>query len=141
MTHHNQTEELTTSFLIFLFTVARLTTNHVLLLLVVSHDLLVHQMNVKTTFINRELEEEIYMTQSDGFVLKGQEDKVCKTFLCQSFDMKDMGDADIILNIKLIKIENRISLKQSHYVEKVLSRFSYKDSKHSPTPYDLSLIL
>jgi hypothetical protein len=29
-----------------------------------------------------------------------------KTFLCQSFDMKDMGDADVILNIKLIKGEN-----------------------------------
>jgi hypothetical protein len=26
-----------------------------------------------------------------------------KTFLCQSFDMKDMVDADVILNIKLIK--------------------------------------
>jgi hypothetical protein len=25
------------------------------------------------------------------------------TFLCQSFDMKDMGEADVILNIKLIK--------------------------------------
>jgi hypothetical protein len=26
-------------------------------------------------------------------------------------------------------------------VEKVLSRFGYKDSKPSPTPYDLSLVL
>jgi hypothetical protein len=26
-----------------------------------------------------------------------------KTFLCQSFDIKDMGKADVILNIKLIK--------------------------------------
>jgi hypothetical protein len=26
-----------------------------------------------------------------------------KTFLCQSFDMKDMGETDVILNIKLIK--------------------------------------
>jgi hypothetical protein len=26
-----------------------------------------------------------------------------KIFLCQSFDMKDMGKADVILNIKLIK--------------------------------------
>jgi hypothetical protein len=119
------------------------------------------------------LEEEIYMTRPDGFVVKHQEDEVCKlvkslygmkqapkqwhekfnvtlisagfsvnevdrcvyychgggqgvilclyvndilvfgtsldvinevkTFLCQSFDMKDMGDADVILNIKLIK--------------------------------------
>jgi hypothetical protein len=33
-----------------------------------------------------------------------------KTFLCQSFDMKDLGEADVILNIKLIKGENAISL-------------------------------
>jgi hypothetical protein len=26
-----------------------------------------------------------------------------KTFLCQWFDIKDMGEADVILNIKLIK--------------------------------------
>jgi hypothetical protein len=35
-------------------------------------------MNVKITFLNGELEEGIYMTQPDGFVVKGQEDKVCK---------------------------------------------------------------
>jgi hypothetical protein len=64
-----------------------------------------------------------------------------KTFLCQSFDMKDMGDADVILNIKLIKGENGITLTQSHYVEKVLSRFGYKDSTPSLTPYDPSLVL
>jgi hypothetical protein len=58
--------------------VARLTIIHVLLSLVVSHGLLVHQINIKTTFLNRELEDEIYMTQHDGFVVKGQEDKVFK---------------------------------------------------------------
>jgi hypothetical protein len=64
-----------------------------------------------------------------------------KTFLCQSFDMKDMGETDVILNIKLIKGENVITPTQSYYVEKVLSHFSYKDSKSSPTPYDPNLIL
>jgi hypothetical protein len=58
--------------------VARLTTIHVLLSLATSHGLLVHQIDVKTTFLNGELEEEICMTQPDGFVVKGQEDKVCK---------------------------------------------------------------
>jgi hypothetical protein len=54
-----------------------LTTIRVLLSLTASHGLLVHQMDVKTTFLNEELEEEIHMTQSDEFVVKGQEDKVC----------------------------------------------------------------
>jgi hypothetical protein len=64
-----------------------------------------------------------------------------KTFLCQSFDMKDLGEANVILTIKLIKGENEITLTQSHYVEKVLSHFGYKDIKHSPTPYDLSPVV
>jgi hypothetical protein len=41
----------------------------------------------------------------------------------------------------LIKEESGITLSQSHYVEKVLSRFGYMDSKPSPTPYDPSMTL
>jgi hypothetical protein len=58
--------------------VARLTTIRVLLSLAASHGLLIHQMDVKTPFLNGELEEEIYMDQSEGFVVKGQEGIVCK---------------------------------------------------------------
>jgi hypothetical protein len=58
--------------------VARLTTIRMLLSLVASHGLLVHQMDVKTTFLNGELEEEIYMNQPDGFIAQGQEGKVCR---------------------------------------------------------------
>ena len=35
-------------------------------------------MDVKTTFLNGELNEEIYMEQPEGFVLSGNEIKVCK---------------------------------------------------------------
>ena len=49
-----------------------------LLSLAASHGLLVHQIDVKTTFVNGELEEEIYIDQPDGFVANGQERKVCK---------------------------------------------------------------
>jgi hypothetical protein len=55
-----------------------LTTIRVLLSLTASHGLLVHQMNVNTSFLNGELEDEIYMTHPDGFIVKGQEDKVFK---------------------------------------------------------------
>jgi hypothetical protein len=64
-----------------------------------------------------------------------------KPLLCQSFDMKEMGKVDVVLNIKVIKGENEITLTQSHYVENVLGRFGYKDNIPSPTPYDPSLVL
>jgi len=35
-------------------------------------------MNVKTAFLNGELEEKIYMSQPEGFVELGKEKKVCK---------------------------------------------------------------
>lgn len=55
--------------------------------------------------------------------------------------MKDLGEADVILNIKLIRNEDGITLLQSHYVEKVLRCFDYKDIKPSLVPYGPSLIL
>jgi hypothetical protein len=61
-----------------------------------------------------------------------------KSFLSQNLDMKDLGEANVILNIKLNKGKNSLTLLYSHYVEKVLSRFGYTDSKPSPTPYDSS---
>jgi hypothetical protein len=57
---------------------ARLTIIRVLLSLVASHGLLVHQMDVTTTFLNGELDEEIYMEHLVGFVANGQEGMMCK---------------------------------------------------------------
>ena len=56
--------------------------------------------------------------------------------------MKDLGVADVILNIKLLRDnEGGITLLQSHYVEKVLSRFGYSDCTPSQTPYDPSVLI
>jgi hypothetical protein len=130
-------------------------------------------MGVKTTFLNGELEKEIYMDQPNDFIVNGQEGKVCKLlkllyglkqapkqwhekfdktltsagfvvnetdscvyyryggdqgvilclyvddililgsslsvieevkkFLSNNFEIKDLGEADVILNIKLLR--------------------------------------
>jgi hypothetical protein len=62
--------------------VARLITIRVLIALAASHDLLIHQMDVKTTFLNGELDEEIYMKQLEGFVTHGHENMVCRLRKC-----------------------------------------------------------
>ena len=189
-----------------------MTTIRVLLSLAASHGLLVHQMDVKTTFINGELDEKIYMEQPTRFVANGQEGMVCKLlkslyglkqapkqwhekfdrtltsagfvvneadkcvyyrygggegvilclyvddililgtsldviketkdFLSNNFEMKDLGEADVILNIKLLREGNGgITLVQSHYMENVLGHFGYRKCEPSPTPYDPSKLL
>ena len=35
-------------------------------------------MNVKTTFLNSDLDEKVYMEQPEWFVMPGNEKKVCK---------------------------------------------------------------
>jgi hypothetical protein len=69
--------------------------------------------------------------------------KEVKDFLSNNFDMKDLGEADVILNINLLRQEENggVTLVQSHYVKKVLSRFRFSDCAPAPTPYDPSVIL
>jgi hypothetical protein len=45
--------------------------------LVAHYDLELHQMVLKTTFLHRELLENVFMTQHKGFVIKGKENMGC----------------------------------------------------------------
>ena len=58
--------------------VVKFTSIRLLLAIVACLDLELHQIDVKTTFINGELNKEIYMEQPVCFVVEGQEKKVCK---------------------------------------------------------------
>ena len=50
----------------------------IIMALVAQYDLELHQMDVKTTFLNEDIEEEIYMDQPEGFSMEGKDHKVCK---------------------------------------------------------------
>ena len=58
--------------------VSRKDSFRIIMTLLAHYDLELHQMNVKTTFINRNLEENVYMDQPMGFSIKGKEHMVCK---------------------------------------------------------------
>nr|GFA60692.1 zinc finger, CCHC-type [Tanacetum cinerariifolium] len=58
--------------------VARIFTIRLLLALAAIHDLVIHQIDVITAFLNGDFDEEIYMKQPEGFVMPGRESKLCK---------------------------------------------------------------
>ncbi|GKD60502.1 zinc finger, CCHC-type containing protein, partial [Tanacetum coccineum] len=88
--------------------VARTSTIRLLIAMASIHNLIIHQMDVKTTFLNGDLDEE------------------------------DMGEADVILSIRINHESNRITISQSHYIEKVLKKFNYFDCTLVSTPMDTS---
>ncbi|GJY90524.1 zinc finger, CCHC-type containing protein [Tanacetum coccineum] len=164
-------------------------------------------MDVKTTFLNGDFDEEVYMRQPEGFVMPGNEHKVCKLvkslyglkqapkqwhqkfdevvlssgfllnqsdkciyskfndsdkvviiclyvddmlifgtdqnqvdktkkFLSSRFSMKDMGEADVILGIKIKREKRGIVITQSHYIEKRLKKFNREYCSSVSTPMD-----
>nr|GEV36290.1 retrovirus-related Pol polyprotein from transposon TNT 1-94 [Tanacetum cinerariifolium] len=191
--------------------VTRITSIRMILAITALRNLEVHQMDVKTAFLNGDLEEEIYMNQPEGFIAPGQEGKVSRLFkslyglkqahkqwhqkfdhamlkggfkinecdkcvyvkdtsngyviLCLyiddmlivgsndkmikstkdmlklKFDMKDMGLADVILGIKIIRTHNGLVLSQAHYMDKILNTHNAGDSSLARTPIDTSLHL
>ncbi|GKB38047.1 zinc finger, CCHC-type containing protein [Tanacetum coccineum] len=102
---------------------ARISTIRLLIAMTSIHNMIIHQMDVKITFLNGDLEEEVYMNQPHGFIMPSNENKVYlyKEFLSSKFSMKDMGEADVILGIGIKHGSNGITISQSHYIEKSVS--------------------
>ncbi|KAK4384191.1 hypothetical protein Sango_3082400 [Sesamum angolense] len=82
-----------------------------------------HKMDVKMTFLNGFVEEEIYMDQSEGFTSIGEEHK-------------DLGETSYILDIKIIwdRSKRTLGMNQTSYVGKVLKRFKMENYKRGFLP-------
>ncbi|GJR60008.1 retrovirus-related pol polyprotein from transposon TNT 1-94 [Tanacetum coccineum] len=181
--------------------VTRITSIRMIIAIAALRNLEIHQMDVKTAFLNGDLEEEIYMNQPEGFIAPGQEGKVCrlvkslyglkqapkqwhqkfdhtmlesgfkinecdkcvyvkdtssgyvilclyvddmlivgsndkmirstKDMLKSKFDMKDMGLADVILGIKIIRTQSRLVLSTRPDLAYAVSKLSRYTSNPS----------
>ncbi|GJY49152.1 zinc finger, CCHC-type containing protein [Tanacetum coccineum] len=58
--------------------VARISIIRLLIALASIHNMIIHQIDVKTAFLNGEWDEEVYMNQPWGFIMSSNENKVCK---------------------------------------------------------------
>ena len=58
--------------------VAKVTSIRLLLSVAAAFDFEIEQMDVKTTFLHGDLEEEIYMKQPEGFMVKGKKELACR---------------------------------------------------------------
>jgi len=64
-----------------------------------------------------------------------------KKLLSSLFEMKDMGEVDVVLGIKIQKTNTGFSLSQSHYIEKMSKKFDQFDVTPVRTPYDPTIQL
>ncbi|KAA0033761.1 retrotransposon protein, putative, Ty1-copia subclass [Cucumis melo var. makuwa] len=87
-------------------------------------------MDVTTTFLNGDLEEEIYMEQPEGFIVHDQESKVCKLD-------KSLYGLKQAPKQWHEKFDNLLMSKGF----KILKKYNYFDSKPACTPYDSSVKL
>nr|GEU66677.1 zinc finger, CCHC-type [Tanacetum cinerariifolium] len=63
----------------------------------------------------------------DMLIFGTDQDQVNKTkeFLSSKFDMKDLGEAEVIFGIRIKRGNNGISIFQSHYIEKIPTKFNF----------------
>ncbi|GJU97962.1 zinc finger, CCHC-type containing protein [Tanacetum coccineum] len=82
--------------LVDLPTVAHISTIRLLIAVTSTHNLIIHHMDVKTAFLNGELLNDMLIFGTHQVHVD-----LTKDFLSSRFFMKDMGEADVILSIKI----------------------------------------
>ncbi|RVW38157.1 Retrovirus-related Pol polyprotein from transposon TNT 1-94 [Vitis vinifera] len=132
----------------------------IIMALVAHYDLELHQMDVKTAFLNGDIDETIYMVQPENFVSEDSKNMVCK--LTKSiYGLKQASrqwyfkfhqiivsygfEANLMDECVYHKFSGRIQihrdrsrgilgLSQRTYIDKVLQRYGMQNSKPGDTP-------
>ncbi|GJV38094.1 retrovirus-related pol polyprotein from transposon TNT 1-94 [Tanacetum coccineum] len=119
--------------------VTRITSIRMILAIAALKNLEIHLMDVKTAFLNGDLEEEIYMNQPEGFIAPGQAGKVCR--LVKSLYGLKQAPKQWHQKFDNTMLESGFKINEcdkSHYVDKILNTHNAGDSGQARTPIDTS---
>eukprot|EP00253_Pinus_taeda_P027081 PITA_27081 len=97
----------------------------------------IHQMDVKTMFLNGTIEEEAYIEYLEGFETFDSDDqliKSCKEDLAREFVMKDMSLMHYFLGMEVWKKDGEVFVSQGKYANEILRKFHMEKCKPMQTP-------
>eukprot|EP00253_Pinus_taeda_P015597 PITA_15597 len=114
----------------------------------------VFQMDVKSTFLNGDLNEEVYIEQPDGFILRNDPNLVCRLkkalyglkqapracneeamsqnfalVMQKEFKMSLLGELTYFLGLQVQQNKDGIFLSQTKYLKQILKKYGMEDSK------------
>eukprot|EP00253_Pinus_taeda_P033280 PITA_33280 len=139
--------------------VARLEAIQMFLALSSFQNFKVFQMDVKSAFLNGDLEEEVYIEQPDGFILGNDPNLVCRLkkalyglkqapracneegmsqsfalVMQKEFEMSLLGELTYFLGFQIQQKEGGIFLSQTKYLKQILKKYGMEDAKPVCTP-------
>ncbi|XP_063942857.1 uncharacterized protein LOC135150474 [Daucus carota subsp. sativus] len=127
--------------------VARLETISIFLAFAAHSNFKVYQMDVKSAFLNRKLEEELYIEQPPGFenpefadfvyflfkAVYGLKQRFAK-LMQSNYEMSMMGELSYFLGLHVSQKEDGIFICQSKYVRDLLRMYNPEHSSPAKTP-------
>nr|GEV87406.1 NB-ARC domains-containing protein [Tanacetum cinerariifolium] len=139
--------------------IARLETIRMIIVIAAQHKWKIHQMDVRSAFLNGLLEEEVYVEQPEGYVAKSQEGKVLrlkkalyglkqaprnsqsmidelKKSMTRELKMTDIGIMSYYRGIEVKQTDDRIFICQERYAKEILKRFDMDKCNPVGTPIE-----
>ncbi|GJV97636.1 retrovirus-related pol polyprotein from transposon TNT 1-94 [Tanacetum coccineum] len=98
--------------------VARLETIRMIIAIVVQYRWKIHQIDVKSAFLNGVLEEEVYVEQPEGYIAKGINE--LKKSIKREFERTDIGLMSYYLGTEVEQTDEGIFICQERYAKEVM---------------------